>query len=304
MKFLRILASVVLFGLTFTACSDDSSDGNPFDQPKRGEFYPQEVKIRKCSSNRDITESWTNIKRNADNKVTSYSYSLNIDGADIAQSVNSDYTLTYYKKHSGNDGIRTKATTESTKNDRGIIEKYTEEIQENITINGYGYIERIETTTDHYANNSGSFVTTTSERTFSYDGDLCKSSTYRDEEYVITYNYKWKGYMLTDITILKENRKDGSIEYNTYEYTFDKKAVYPYSGSEIMPFAQAGIPQIYASMGYFGKCTPYILTEEVQGGYTKFGNLTSNNIKVHNSYYFDGDPSLKLKYYAASNIYD
>ena len=71
-----------------------------------------------------------------------------------------------------------------------------------------------------------------------------------------------------------------------------------------MAFVQSGMPQIYASMGYIGKGTPYVLSEELQGGYTKFGTMTSDNIKVHNTYSFDGDANFKLAYNAFSNIYD
>ena len=110
--------------------------------------------------------------------------------------------------------------------------------------------------------------------------------------------------MLSNITVLKENKKDGSVEYNTYDYTFNRKELYPYSGTELLPFVQSGIPQIYASMGYIGKCTPYTLSEEIQGGYTKFGGMTSENIKVHNLYDFDGDPSVRIGYNAISNIYN
>ena len=103
---------------------------------------------------------------------------------------------------------------------------------------------------------------------------------------------------------LKENKKDGSVEYNTYAYTFDKKAIYPYTGTSLMPFVQSGIPQIYASMGYLGKCTPYVLLEESQSGYTKFGDMTSDNIKIHNYFNLEGDPTMKMSYTALSNIYN
>ena len=110
--------------------------------------------------------------------------------------------------------------------------------------------------------------------------------------------------MLSNITVLKENIKDGSVEYNTYDYTFNRRELYPYAGTEILPFVQSGMPQIYASMGYLGKCTPYILSEEVQGGYTKFGNVTSENPEVKNSYNFNGDINTKMMYSGISNIYN
>lgn len=300
-KFFGIIATL-FFSATMVACSD-SDDSNPFDQQKKGDFNPSEVIITKSSDNRTIVESWKNIRRNYDNKVTSYEYNFELNG-DITQFENRSCTMDYFTDHNGNEQIRSKYSVEYAKSDKGITEKYTESIQENVTIDPKGYISRIETTIDHYANNSSEPVTTTSERVFTYSGDLCTGSTYRDEEYQISYKYNWSGYQLRNITVLKENKKDGSIEYNTYDYTFDNKRIYPYSGTSLMPFVQSGLPQIYASMGYLGKCTPYELIEEVQGGYTKFGNMTSNNIKVHNLYNLEGDLSVRFTYSALSNIYN
>ena len=83
-----------------------------------------------------------------------------------------------------------------------------------------------------------------------------------------------------------------------------RSAYYKYSGTEVMPFVQSGFPQIFASMGYLGKCTPYILTGEVQGGYTKFAGITSENPQIRNSFNFDVDPGSKVVYSGISNIYN
>ena len=99
------------------------------------------------------------------------------------------------------------------------------------------------------------------------------------------------------------NKKTGFKERYIYEYTYDKKDVYPYTGNAILPFVQSGLPQIYASMGYLGKCTPYILTGEVQGGYTKFAGTPSENPQIRNSFNFDVDPGSKVVYSGISNIY-
>lgn len=300
-KFFAVLATTFL-ALSFTACSDNDNN-NPFDHPKRGEFLTKEVVIKKSNRNRDISESWSNISRNTYDKVVSYDYKLEITG-DIEQVEKHDYDLAYFTDHNGNEKINTTVVKEYTKSVGGITESYTENIQENVSINSNGYIDRIFSTIQHYANTSGEPTITTSERTFTYNGDFIKASVYRDEEYVITYKYNWNGHLLSNITVLKENKQDGSVEYNTYDYTFNRKELYPYSGTEVMPFVQSGIPQIYASMGYIGKCTPYILSEEEQGGYTKFGGMTSENIKVHNIYDFKGDPSVRIGYNAISNIYN
>jgi hypothetical protein len=300
-RFFGILATLFL-GTVLVSCSE-TEERNPFEEQKKGDFSPKQVVISKIGDNRTIVESWKNIRRDNENRVTGYEYAFEMKG-DILQVESRNCTLDYYTDFNKNECIRNRYIVEYTKTDRGITEKYTENVLEDVTINARGYISRIETVTDHFANNSTEAVTTTSERVFTYNGDLCTASTYNDEEYKITYNYKWDGYMLKNLTVLKENKKDGSVEYNTYAYTFDKKAIYPYTGTSLMPFVQSGMPQIYAAMGYLGKCTPYVLLEETQGGYTKFGDMTSNNIKVHNYFNLEGDPTMKMTYTALSNIYN
>ncbi len=298
------LIAALLVSAGFVSCSDDESN-NPFDEQRKGDFCPKEIVIKKNNESRKITESWKNIKRDYKNNVISYDYSYELDGQ-FTQVENRSCTLDYYKEFNGNEVIRAKTNVDYTKSDRGITEKYTENILETAYINSAGYIVRIDATTDHFDGNSTDAVIEKSERTFKYSGDLCTESTYNDNEYSITYKYKWSGYELKNITVLKENKKDGSVEYSTYEYTFNKKEIYPYTGCSPMPFIQSGMPQIYASMGYLGKCTPYILAEELRGGYTKFDGDTFDNTKVHLLYNLTGDASTKLTYSAltSKNIYE
>lgn len=292
----------LFMGTTFVSCSD-SDDNSPFDHQNKGEFNPKEIIISRLNDNRNIVESWKNITRNHDNKITGYEYNYELTG-EITKVERRNCTMDYFTDHNGNELIRSNYTVDCINSKNGITEKYTEKVLENVTINAKGYITSIRTTADRFNNNSTEAVTTTNERVFTYSGDLCTGSTFNDNEYHITYKYNWNGYQLRSITILKENKKDGSIEYNAYDYTFDNKEIYPYTGTSLIPFVQSGLPQIYASMGYIGKCTPYVLTEEVQSGYTKFADHTSSNIKVYNLYSLDGDPSQRMTYSVLSNIYN
>ena len=301
---MKKMFSILLAALLLAACSDSDSY-NPYDEQRKGDFHPANVVIKKSTPNRDITESWTNITRNRQGQVTSYEYSLEISG-DISQTEKKKHTVKYYTRHDGREVIETRTDASYFKSANGISENYTRKIVETASINSNGYIDEINSIIEHWVGepNSSEPVTTTSRRTFAYNGDFCKSSSYKDNEQEITYKYNWSGYKLKNITELKEDLKDGSIEYNTYDYTFDSREIFPYTGTNLMAFVQSGMPQIYASMGYIGKGTPYVLSEELQGGYTKFGTMTSNNIKVHNTYSFDGDANFKLAYNAFSNIYD
>ena len=303
MKRFCLIAMLVLFaGTAFVSCSD-KDDFNPFEHQTTGEFNPGTITLRKSSDNLDVVEKWSNIVRNQQNKVVSYEYTRETKG-DIKETESRKYTIDYYTDYLGNDVIRTNCIVDYCKNTEGIEEKYTQEVLENISLNKNGYIESISTTTDHYGNNNATPVTTTSLRTFKYQGDLCTGSTYLDRDKKITYTYNWNAYQLKNIKILKENLKSGTVEHNTYSYTFDTKAFYDYSGTEIMPFVQNGMPQILASMGYLGKCTPYILTGEIQEGYTKFADTTSDNPQIRNTYNFDVEPDNRIVYSGISNVYN
>ena len=301
----KILMYAMLFAFastTFVSCSDDD-DFNPFEHQTIAEFNPNEITFRKGNDNMDIVERWSKIVRNNKNKIVSYEYTREVRGS-FTETETRSCTIDYFTNHTGNEVIRTNTEVEYFKSSNGIDESYTEKVQENISLNKEGYIESISTTTDHYAKGIEAPVTTTSLRTFAYKNNVCEKSTYNDGETHIAYKYNWNAYQLKNITILKENSRSNTIEYNTYDYTFDTRDYYKYSGTEIMPFVQSGLPQIFASMGYMGKCTPYILTGEVQGGYTKFAGITSENPQIRNSYNFDVEPGNSVVYSGISNIYN
>lgn len=293
--------SIMLAGMILVSCSE-SDEFNPFDHKTTGEFNPNTITFRKSSENMDIVETWSNIVRNNSNKVTSYGYTREVEG-EFKETEKRECTLDYFTDHTGQEVIRTSTAVEFYKSDKGIEEQYTEETVENITLNKEGYITSIYATTDR-KNTDGIISTTTSQRTFTYKNNLCTESAYADSNKRITYKYNWNAYQLTNITILKEDLKNNTIEYNTYDYTFDKNKFYDYSGTEIIPFVQSGMPQVYASMGYLGKCTPYILLEEVQGGYTKYAGTTSENIEITNRYNFNVEPGSKIVYSGISEIYN
>lgn len=302
-RFFFLTITILFIGSLFTSCSEDNSY-NPYEEQNKGFFNPTNIVIRKNTDSREITEKWTNITRNHDNKVTSYEYSFETNG-DIIQKEYHKSNIKYYQRHDGENAIETNTDISYSKNVNGITEDYTRKVHEIVYLNENGYIKEISSIIDHIDTKSGEQYTTTSTRTFAYSGDFCKSSTYRDMDYEITYNYKWNGYQLTKITEHKKYIKDGSTDYSTYEYQFNTKYIFPYKGTDLMAFVQSGMPQIYASMGYVGKGTPYILTEEEQGGRTEIpGHGSSSKPIISNSYSFDGDISTKLSYIAFSNIYN
>ena len=291
-------------GIFAASCSEESETTetyNPFNEPKIAEFTASSVEIEKKTDNITINESWSNITRDSKNRITDYDYKYNLEGT-FSQVETNTTKIDYYTDHLGNEAIRSVANLTYAKVDeKGIEEKYSRKVQENITLNSKGLIESISSIIDHY-DKDGNSQMYTSQRSFTYKGNFCTKSIYKDHDGKITYNYNWNNYQLYNITVLKENN-DGSIEYNTYDYTFDTKNLYGYYGTEPLPFIQNTLPCIFASMGYFGSCTPYLLLEEVQGGYSKFDNTTSNNMKVKNSYNFHGDKEYRFTYNVSSNIF-
>lgn len=297
-KFLLLATiSTILFSVS---CSD-SNDYNPFDDQKRGDFYPRNIVIKKNATNKTHTEKWENITRDSEKRITGYKYTTAKRVNNSYENETREYKLSYYSHHTGYEVIESNINVSFSKSQDGINEKYIENITETATLNEKGYITDISTKIKHTDSSTSEPVISTSNRTFTYKGDLCRSSEYVDSEVEITYSYEWSGYRLTQITEHRVNKKTGFKERYIYEYTYDKKDVYPYTGNAILPFVQSGLPQIYASMGYLGKCTPYVLVGERQSGHQFDFNDTSESIEVNNTYVLSGDANSKLEYKAISD---
>ena len=278
---------------------------NPFDEPKKGEFYPSSVTIDKTTENTSECESWTDIVKDSEDRIVEYVYDYKYETGDgDTKNEKRKCKIYYFKNHAGNDVITTHTNIEYSQQQKGIKKEYTRTQTENITLNSNGHINKIATTIAHFENGAEEPVMKTSERTFTYEKSFCISSTYVDESSKTTYTYDWNAYQLTGITTLKEIYTDGIVEHDKCVYTYDNDRLYSYSGAELMPFVQRGLPEIFASMGYFGKCTPYILLEENHSGRTKYNSSnTTINTEVTNKFTFNGDADSKIRYSALSNIY-
>lgn len=293
---------IAFTAFAFTSCGSDD-DPNPFNKPTLGEFNPTTITFTKASNNLTVVETWSDIVRDAQNRVTSYSYERKTTGY-YTETETADCKIDYYKNPDGNEMIRSASEVEYYKLSAGIEQKYTKNISEDIAVNSLGQIVSISTITDLHENDSTAPVITSSKREFTYSGEFCTGSSCKENDIKTTYRYNWSANQLKEVTILKENSANSTVEYSTFNYQYNTKELYRFSGTKILPFVQSGLPQIYASMGYFGKCTPYILEGEKQGGYTKFGNVTSPNPEVVNTYNFTGDQSYKVAYTGLSNIYN
>lgn len=304
-KFLSIV-SFLFAGMFISSCGDNTEEVyNPFDEEKTGEFISTSVTIDKSTDNLTECEKWTDIVMDSANKVHQYKYSYQYNKADgDVKRENKTCKIYYSKDHTGKNIITTRTSLEYFQELKGIQKEYTQQLEEDITLDNNGRIVNITTKTFHYDKGATEPALRTSERSFTYYNDFCTSSTYSDETSQITYTYNWNAYQLTGITVLKNKHIDGVIEHDRYEYKYDNR-LYPYSGTELMPFIQRGLPEIFASMGYFGKCTPYILLEEKHNGEIKYNssNSTTTTTTTVNKYSFSDDINFEMRYSALSNIY-
>ena len=305
-KFFGIAA--LLFAVLFVSSCDNGEDNiyNPFDEETKGEFYASSITAVKITSNILESENWTNIVKDASNRIAQYSYDYNYTTlSGDTKNEKRDSKIYYFKTHDKQDAITVQSHLEYNQQQGGIASKYSQKISDNIAINADGYISKISTTIAHYESDSVEPVIKTSEREFIYSGDICISSTFCDEESKITYTYDWNAYQLTGITVLKDNHVKGIIEYDKFDYTYNNDSVYIYSGTQLLPFVQRGLPEVFAAMGYFGKSTPYLLAEEKHSGYLKHNssNTTTTSTETTNNYSLVGDVESGFTYNAQSNIY-
>lgn len=263
------------------------------------EFTANSITLQKTRSNFEATEKWSDIKYNGDKKITGYTYSRNMTGRDTEGSYTENETrkcdIYYYINEEKKNAINTSIEIEYQKRGLEIEETYTEEISEDISLNDLGYITSIKSITKRYDNASASPLIKSSVWDFVYNDNFCTASTYTEGDLVIKYQYMWEAYQLKKITILKENKKDDIVEHTAYDYTFDTSELAEYSGIYTLPYVQSGFPQIYASMGYLGQFTPYILTEETQSKHTDYGS-DSHHTENKISYRYSEDNNQKLKY--------
>lgn len=305
-KFFRI-AALMLAGMCISSCNNDAEDiRNPFDNELQGSFHASSITASKSTGNISETKSWTNIVKDASDRVVQYDYDYKYETMDgDIKNEEKESRIYYFKNHNKQDAITVQSHLRYSQLKKGISNEYSQKISEDIELNSNGYISRISTTIAHYDSDSSEPVIKTHERKFTYSGDVCTGSVYNDDDSKITYTYDWNAYQLTSVTVLKDNHTDGIIEYDKFNYTYNNDRVYLFSGTQLLPFVQEGLPEMFASMGYFGRHTPYILTEEVHNGHIRYNasNSTSTFTEIINRFSLVGDIASGMTYNAKSNTY-
>lgn len=305
-KFFRI-AALVLAGMCISSCNSDAEDiRDPFNNEPQGSFYASSITAARSTGNISETKNWTNIVKDASNRVVQYDYDYKYETKDgDLKSEEKESRIYYFTNHNKQEAITVQSHLKYSQLQKGISSEYSQDISENIELNPDGYISRISTTIAHYAGDSLAPVIKTNERVFTYSGSVCTGSVYNDDDSKVTYTYDWNSYQLTSVTVLKDNHSDGIVEYDKFNYTYDNNRVYLFSGTQLLPFVQEGLPEVFASMGYFGKHTPYMLTEEVHNGHIRYNasNSTSTFTEIINRFSLVGDIASGMTYNAKSNTY-
>lgn len=305
-QILRI-AALMLAGLYFTSCEKNTNDiRDPFDNELQGSFYASSITAAKHTENISEIENWKNIVKDDSNRVVQYEYDYKYETKDgDTKNEKKESRIYYFKNHNKQNAITVQSHLKHSQLQKGISNEYSQKISEDIELNPNGYISKISTTIAHYESDSAAPVIKTNERVFTYSGDVCTGSVYNDDDSKITYTYDWNAYQLTSVTVLKDNHTDGIIEYDKFNYTYDNNKAYLFSGTQLLPFVQEGLPEIFASTGYFGRHTPYMLTEEIHNGHIRYNasNSTSTFTEIVNSFSMVGDIRSGMTYNAKSNTY-
>lgn len=284
--------------LLICSCSSDDSAYNPYANREKSPFYPREIRIEKQSEKRDISEVWT-LEYNTQNAITAYTHET------ITKLEKKEGTETTTKTETGkllyypNGDISNEITIETEV--IGIISNtyQKESIFEDVQCEN-GRITNINRKISIKDRN------TVTNRTFTYTGDHCTSSTFTDEynsdgPITHTYTYNWDGsHKLTGVEIDEE--ETSSRVYKIFRYQYD--GLSKDRGFQTNAFIYEQFPQIYAAMGYFGEDCPYnIYLEEQNFKLYINGRWDKDNSSDSKTFTLLENNADELKYDISSNIY-
>ncbi len=242
------LVALAIFS-AFVSCSSDNDTIGNGDNDKE-QFDPTSIVIKKGKGSVSSEEKWNDIVIDNKGNIKSFEHVFVKNGVEQERSK-------YDIRRAGNNMIAEIKVSDA----NGNIIKNLLEMSE---FNENGFITKIETYDD--------MNLLVSTKTFEYNGLACSKFTYVGNDCEITCDYSWAGYKLSRTTERVIDLNTGRKETNIYSYTFDDEEVYPYEGMSMFPFVQSerdnnAVPHIYASLGYFGMVTPYIVKEETQERY-------------------------------------
>lgn len=296
-----ILSTVLAFILTAISCSDSNSTSLPNNDNKEN-FNPSCIVIDKSKGDISSKETWSSIEFDKNGNIKSFVYTFEKNGIVETTKRHSISGITEKQEMIANIDILDK---------EGNTTKSLLEISR---FNNQGFISEIRSIAT--SGEGGSSTLQATEMNFEYSNSgLCRRFTYDGEECNVICEYEWSGYRLSRATENITYKGSGRKETNIYRYTFDNKNSYPYNGISMFPFIQneretAVVPQMYASMGYFGVVSPGILMSETQERHVTTNNemgpgWNSMTQRIEKVYDFTKKNSRgEVKYYISSTDTD
>ena len=263
-KKFSIIATIAAI-LTLSSCGSDSDGFDPYKEQTKMPMYPKALSFRSVNNDGAVTQDSWKFKYNNDYSIKEYSleHSINSDDTEIKESkqgslryINNHYTgsrrieTTIYSKYSSKKGTNTLV--------------YTDTIVETVKFNG-NYISSIETS--GWRTTNGVVEEISSNRSFTYSGEFCTSSTYEDNTNKTSYTYNWRGERLVKATINKQGKESSNMTNDTYSYTYSEKELAKNYEFNPMAFIYTHNPEIYSAMNFFGKTTPYKLESKKYDSY-------------------------------------
>lgn len=256
MKRFTFLMTVIFTSLTFIQCSDSDSF-DPYKEQEKTPLYPSKLTYSNENINSRTNETWT-FKYNENNTINTYTFSQQIKRTtdDLTVSEKQSGVLNYGKDLEGNTRINNNITRTYSSKDNNNYNSYEEEISETVTFMN-GLIAKIESDSKRKDNNKMTY----SEWSFEYNNDYCTKATYKDNHELKNYTFKWNGSLLSQVTI-HEQDESGDLTTETHIYSYNTEDLANDYSFNPMAFIYGHLPKIYASMGLFGKITPYILEQD------------------------------------------
>lgn len=249
--------AVIFTTLAFVQCGNDNNSSDPFNEQEKTPLYPSELTYINDNANSQTSEAWT-FAYNADKTIKSYTFlqQLKRTTDNLTVSDEGSGMLNYGKDLDGNTRISNNITRRYSSRDNTNYDNYEEEILETVTFEN-GLIAKIASDCKRKDTNEMTY----SEWTFEYINDYCTKATYKDSREQKNFTFKWNGYLLAQVTIHGQS-KSGDLTTEMHEYSYNTKKVSNDYGFNPMGFIYGHLPKIYASMGLFGKMTPYILESD------------------------------------------
>lgn len=255
-KRISVIAAIATI-MALVSCGGDGDGFDPYKEQTKSPMHPKALSFRSVNNDGAVTQENWKFQYNSDNSIKSYTYEHSLNADDTSIKENRKGTLRYINNHyTGNRRIETTVYSRYSSKKGTSTLVYTDTVVETVKFIG-NTISSIETS--GWRTTNGVVEEISSNRSFTYTGELCTASTYEDNTNKVSYSYKWHGKRLAQATVHKQGKESSNMTYDTHNYTYSNKELAKDYGFNVLAFIYAHNPEIYSAMNFFGKSTPYKL---------------------------------------------